>query len=117
MITHTSLDSLWQAIFELAEVHGAQPLSKHDGCWCLTLDQHWFIAMNGKNEEKLAPYPDGTDTATLPPFSVFIAFNGWPFALIRPDNAEIACGKLANIDTLHSAIVSATERKKAELVV
>lgn len=112
MITHTSIDQLWQAIFDLVKAHGKQPLSKHDGCWNLVLpDTRWAVAINGHPEEHESDFSQ----QKVPPFHIFVQFNGWPFALINPQEAQIGCGRLANIDTLYDAIVQATERRRLEL--
>lgn len=115
MITHTSLEELWTAIFDLTEAHGAAPMSQHKDGWIMRLDRRWCLAVNGLNESlRMRIPPPNSHELLVPPFHVYVDFNGWPFAFITPETAEVGCGEVANIDTLYEAIVQATERRRQE---
>lgn len=114
MITQTSLEQLWQAIFDLTESHNAPPLSQHKSGWVLRLDDRWCVAINGQSEPLKMRIPPFTWTVEVPPFHVYVDYLGWPFAFIAPQTASIGCGAEANIDTLYAAIVQATERRRLE---
>lgn len=59
----------------------------------------WRIVFNGTAEPRK---PD--DGPELPPFSVFVEFNGWPAGLIDPRGGIIAAGTVANEDSFVEAI-------------
>lgn len=95
------MDRFWTALCKLATIDGAAPLNRLPGCWEKQLDERWWIAANGHKEPKTA---DGFD---VPPFSVVVKFNGWPFGVIDPHGGCIGHGEMANAGALVEAIEKA----------
>lgn len=95
------MDRFWAALCKLASIDGAAPINKHVGCWEKQLNEQWWIAANGHREPKTA------DSFEVPPFSVAVKFNGWPFAVIDPHGGCVGHGDLANTRTLVEAIEKA----------
>lgn len=60
----------------------------------------WRIVFNGgaktREQDDHAP--------KLPPFSVYVEFNGWPAGIIGPSGGILAAGDAANEDTFIAAI-------------
>ena len=92
------------AICELGLAVGAAPLNKHAGCWELRIDEQWEIAMNGHDSPTKCSY--GCD---VPPFAVYVQFNGWPAGVIHPTGGWIAAGEVANEDAFIAAVRRRTE--------
>lgn len=90
---------------ELAQSLGATPLNKHHGCWEAQLDEHWWIAINAHR----VPIKCSKD-AMVPPFTMYIDFNGWPAGFVDPHGGTMAAGSLANEETLLAAIKEAQRR-------
>ena len=93
----------WDEFCALAGEMGAAPLNKRRECWTVALDSRWWLAVNGQNYRVHALSPTGI-RHPVPPFSVYVEFNGWPAGLIDPHGASIAAGSLANIGTLVEAV-------------
>lgn len=111
MMTYTSLEQLWTAIFDLTKAYQVQPLSEHSGCWNIVLpDTRWAMSINGHPEEHESAFCE----TKVPPFHIFVQYCRWPFAFVSPHTGVIGCGPEANIDTLYAAIVQATERRRLE---
>ena len=105
-------DEFWSEFCKLAAEMGAAPLNKRTTCWTVALDDRWWLAVNGRNYRLHAASPTGT-SHPVPPFSVYVEFNGWPAGLIDPYRASIAAGSLANIGTLVEAVKA--KRQSIEL--
>lgn len=59
----------------------------------------WSIIFNGTAETRK---PEGGPE--LPPFSVYVEFNGWPAGIIDPAGGILAASEAANEDTFIAAI-------------
>lgn len=59
----------------------------------------WQIIFNG-TEDTQSP----KDAPDLPPFAVYVKYNGWPAGIITPAGGVIAGGTAANEDTFIAAI-------------
>ena len=90
------MDRFWTALCRLADIDGAAPINKHTGCWEKQLDERWWFAANGHKEPKSA----GDIFQKVPPFSVVVKFNGWPFAVIDPHGGCVGHGEMANTRAL-----------------
>lgn len=109
-------------VADLGYAHGARDIGKRPGCWEHQVDNHWFVALN----------PHGHPTAKVggikpinpeyevmvPPFSVYIEFNGYPAGIIDAHGGIIAHGAAANeqtfCDAVRRAIAVANRRIFAE---
>lgn len=94
----------------LAEALGVERINEMDGCWEYQVDSHWSISVNGHPEPT-----KNSRNADVPPFSVYIEFNGWPAGIIDPFGGVIAAGAVANeaafIDALRNARIKSGFRK------
>lgn len=70
-----------------------------DGLYRRKIGDLWRIVFNGTGE---ARKPD--DGPELPPFSVYVEYNGWPAGIIDPAGGILAAGDAANEDTFIAAI-------------
>jgi len=92
-------EPLFLLLGKLAEKDGAAPLNKHAGCWERRIDEHWWIAVNGREEEISC-----SKGAAVPPFNCYVEFNGWPAGVFNPFGGIIAAGELANEETFAAAL-------------
>jgi hypothetical protein len=101
-----ALERFWSGFIALAEKRGGSPLNKHEGCWYVALDEHWEVAANGHGQPtKCDRFRQHAGFApTVPPFSIYVEFNGWPAGVIDPYGCSIAAGEAANIFTLVEAV-------------
>lgn len=110
-----TLEQLWTALRALADAYDAAPMNKHEGCWSIALDQHWSLAVNAHPAAARWTNPRSGDSHTVPAFSVYLDFNGWPAGLIDPHGAHIAAGRAANADTFLAAVDAAVRRRQDAL--
>ena len=101
----STIEDIWEQVFALAKADGVMPLNQFAGCWYRRLDEKWAIAINAHYEEIEHPFADCPHK--VPPFSIFVLFNGWPAGVIDPYSASIAAGAIANIDTFVAALRAA----------
>jgi hypothetical protein len=87
-------DTFWEVLVDLGSVAGFIPLNQHPGIVRFNVDDSWKLSMNGHTET----------IEQVPPFSVYVEFNGWPAGIIDPSGGCIAAGQLANLDTLLTAM-------------
>lgn len=99
------LGKLIEALFRWASAHGAEQLAGHPGIWEHAVDETWRVAINGHRVTEQAS--DGVD---VPPFHVYLSFNGWPWALFHPAADSIATGhgEAANSATFLAALQAAS---------
>jgi hypothetical protein len=79
---------------ELAIKDGAVPVEE---MYERKVDNNWTIVINGSKEKKYK----GLD---IPPFCMYVEFNGLPAGLLDPWDGVIAAGKEANEDALIRAL-------------
>lgn len=78
---------------------GIRSINKLPGCWEHRIDDHWWIALNAHPEAVKC-----SEGADVPPFTVYVMFNGWPAGFIAPDGGTMAAGAAANEDELIAAL-------------
>src|SRR5271165_6748419 len=88
------LSEFWDLLIKLHEKDGVQPLSLHPGLWERKIDDKWEIRANGHKEP----------IEHVPPFSIYVKFNGWPAGVIDPSGSCFAAGSLANLETFNAAL-------------
>jgi hypothetical protein len=69
------------------------------GVWRRTIGESWRIVFNGTPEAKK---PE--DAPELPPFGIYVEYNGWPAGILHPSGGIIAAGEGANENTFIAAI-------------
>ena len=77
-------------------------MNQYDGCWECEIDPRWHVAVNGHKDAR-----EATDTTSVPPFSAYVKFNGWPAGIIDPFGGCMAQGAIANEDTFIEAVEAA----------
>lgn len=82
---------------------GVKNINQLPGCWEHHVDKHWWIAVNA--HAKAVVNSHGT---TVPAFSMYIEFDGWPAGICDAGGGTIAAGALANEDTFIAALEAAT---------
>jgi hypothetical protein len=90
------------AVCDLAISLGVTRINKLPGCWEHQVDEHWWVAVNGHDKPTLC----STETS-VPPFSIYVVFNGWPAGIIDAGGGCLAAGALANEETFLAAIQNA----------
>ena len=85
---------------QIADKEGGVPLNKHNGCWVKKLDEHWTIAINGHGE------PKKYNNCDIPPYTMYVEFNGFPAGIVDPFGGVMATGELANEDALIAILKS-----------
>jgi hypothetical protein len=89
-------------IAALASRLGIASIGKLPGCWEHRIDDHWWIAVNGH------PAVQKSSTGkSVPPFSAYVEFCGWPAGIVNPYGGLIAAGDAANEDTFIAALRAA----------
>jgi hypothetical protein len=90
---------------ELCIAMNAAPVNQYPECWELALDDYWFLAFNGHNVPT-----NCSKSVKVPPFSVYVEFNGWPAGVFDPVGGTIAAGECANenafLDALRARIAA-----------
>jgi hypothetical protein len=89
------------AILELADVLGVKHIYKLPGLWCVDVDEHWTIRMNGHREE----------VGGVPAHTAALEYNGWPAGMSQPSGGIIAAGELANENSFIEAINRRVEKE------
>ena len=89
---------------------GARDIYRLPGCWEHAVDESWWVAVNG-HEQKVKC----SRGAFVPPFAVYIEFNGFPAGFCDAGGGTLAAGAIANEDALIEALDKATENAKAKV--
>jgi hypothetical protein len=97
----------YYTVVELAAALGVKKINELEGCWERAVDEQWFVAFNGHKEPMKV-----SRGATLPPYEIYIEFNGWPAGVIGPDGGIIAAGDAANEKTFIAALKAAIEQAR-----
>jgi len=93
---------LFVAIAEFCLARGFKRIRELPGCCEVQVDDHWWIAVNGH------PNPSSTSRGTsVPAFSAYVEFNGWPAGLVDAGGSGFAAGALANPQTFRAALARA----------
>lgn len=105
-------ENIFYHVSALAVAVGAAPVNQFEGCWEYAVDERWQFALNGHRE------PREAFGLTVPPFSLYVEFNGWAAGVLNPQGGEFAAGDIANTATflaaLQGAIARETQNAKAE---
>ncbi len=80
------LCTLYYLVAKLAEALGEAPI--RNKVWTHKVDDHWFIKING--------HPETVDG--IPPYCLFVEFNGFPAGCMTPFEGSFAAGSAANED-------------------
>lgn len=80
----------------------AEPVNQYEGCWEVAVDDNWWIALNGHKEAVKC-----SRGASVPPFTAYVEWNGWPAGFIDPRGGALAAGEAANEDTFCAAVKAA----------
>ena len=107
-------------VVELAAVLEVRDISKMITPWVHYVDDHWTIAVNGKETSQSVFFKNNArhmDVPELPPYNIAVWWHGWLAGLIDSGGGIIAYGEEANEDTfiqaLDNAIAIARERSDA----
>lgn len=84
-------------VARLAEELGAAPIKGK--VWTHKLDDHWLIKINGCHEKK----------DSIPPYCMFVEFNGFPAGCLSPFEGSFADGTAANEDEFIDAVIAKLE--------
>lgn len=84
---------------------GAFPVTKFPDCWEHSIDERWFIAVNGHREPKKT-----SGGVVVNSFNCYVEYNGWPAGSFDPRGGVIAAGDCANEDTFIAALDEAIKR-------
>jgi hypothetical protein len=95
-------EPLFVLVCQLAEKDGVSGIHRLPGCWERKVDKHWWIAINGHEEEVAC-----SKGPKVPPFNCYVEFNGWPAGSFSPYEGIIAAGELANEETFAAALEKA----------
>ena len=80
------LCTLYYLVAQLADALGEAPI--RNKVWTHKVDDHWFIKING--------HPETVDG--IPPYCLFVEFNGYPAGCLTPFEGSFAAGSAANED-------------------
>jgi hypothetical protein len=86
-------------MIELTRRLGVVNIKNLPGCWEHQVDAQWHIAVNGQPQTVKA-----SNGAEVPPYTMYVTYNGWPAGLISPNSGWIAAGAGANEDTFIAAL-------------
>ncbi len=97
----------FEAIVLMCARLGVTGIDKLPGCWEHQIDDQWWVAVNPHLEDVRS-----SRGLTVPPFSAYVEYNGWPAGIIQPLGGEFAVGEGANTQTFIAACESAKEHRK-----
>jgi hypothetical protein len=104
------ITKLMELVAELAVALGVRNINALESCWVHQFDTHWLIAANGHKEYKIFASQHGP--INVPPFSVWVEFNGWPAGVFDAHGGTFAAGAAANEQTFSAALRSAIDAAK-----
>lgn len=81
---------------------GARSIKDLPGCWEHQIDAQWWVALNGHNEPIKC-----SSGVEVPPYTMYVMYNGWPAGLISPAGGTMAAGAAANEDTFIAVVKAA----------
>lgn len=103
------MTEVFKKVCELGIALGWKSIKDRLGCVEHQVDDEWWFAIN--------PHGDVTECSKgvhVPPWHIYIQFNGWPFGLVNEYEGMCGAGRLANESTLVAALDAAIGRVKAE---
>lgn len=102
MPVEEALARFWELAGTLRKKDGVEPLGNLAGLWIRKVDERWLFKANGHREA----------IDNVPPFSIYVEYNGWPAGVIDPGGAAFAAGTLANIQTFNAALEACINGKE-----
>jgi hypothetical protein len=96
------IPSVFSKTVELAIALGWEDIGSLPGCQEHQIDKHWWFAINP--HEKPAKCSQCSQGASVPPYSIYFQFNGWPFAIVNAAGGMMGSGTAANEDNLMLAL-------------
>ena len=90
-----NLPALFVALSDYAYRRGARSIKDLPGCWEADLPRGWWMAVNGHGKTIRC-----SRRVKVPPYSVYLEFNGWPAGEVGANGGWIAAGSIANEDAL-----------------
>lgn len=99
LVKNNQVPEAMKLVCALGLALGVAPLNKRSGCWEERIDEQWEIAVNGHRTPMRCSHD-----CDVPPFSVYVQYNGWPAGIIDPSGGVIAAGVCANEDTFIAAL-------------
>ena len=97
------LCTIMEPLCELVSAHGATNIKDLPGAWECRIDDTWYVACNGHDEE-ITVEPEGTMGADIPPYHFAVWYNGWLAGLFHPYGGVFAAGSGANEETFTEAV-------------
>lgn len=94
----------YMAAVDLALSLGHQQIANLPGAWEHRVDEHWTVAINGK-EEPVEVEPDGCMRVKLEPYHLAVWWRGWLAGLLTPCFGVLLG---ADEDSLIAALKTAT---------
>lgn len=86
-----------EGLLAFAMYNGATSISMKEGLWVKEVDKTWTVKCNGHKER----------VDTIPPFSWYIEFNGWPAGVIGILGDGVLCaGEAGNEENLRAALLN-----------
>jgi hypothetical protein len=103
-----AVDDPFAAAMTYAASHGAENIRALPACWERQIDDGWFIAINGHDQDMTTngAKGGGNTPRTVPPFSVHVEWYGWPAGTLTPREGWIAAGEAANVETFVAALAA-----------
>ncbi|HEY3492668.1 MAG TPA: hypothetical protein VGK43_06925 [Solirubrobacterales bacterium] len=77
------VSAAYMAAVDLALSLGHQQIANLPGAWEHRVDEHWTVAINGK-EEAVEVEPDGCMRVKLEPYHLAVWWHGWLAGLLTP---------------------------------
>jgi hypothetical protein len=103
---HLKISAMFNKVCELAMALGWENIALQPGCQSHQVDERWWFAIN--------PHPEPTaceGVATkIPPYCIYLKFNGWPAGIVGMHGGMMAAGGTANEDNLMAALNAAIEK-------
>jgi hypothetical protein len=98
----------WVALCDRLEV---TPINKQPGGYfARQVDEQWWLVLNAMRvpQQIRDESRGGTGgNVEVPPFTLYVSYNGWPAGLLTPFGGILAAGEGANEDSLLAALEAA----------
>lgn len=91
------MNRFWGLAAQLRKKDRVRPPGTLEGLWIRRIDEQWLMKANGHKEV----------IELVPPFSIYVEFNGWPAGILSPDGCTFADGAIANLKLFNDAIEAA----------
>lgn len=105
-----NISSVFSKACDLAIGLGHSEINKLPGCLEITVDEHWWFAINA-HQEKVE-----SSKGNVPAGSIYFEFNGWPAGMVDAGGGTLCAGALANEEELIKALDAAMLRLMPEVV-